>query len=66
VNAASPAYIELIDFIVARVTPEALLHFRPSAASQQRVAELIAGQHAGTLSTEEVSELDEYCRLSTS
>jgi hypothetical protein len=31
-NAASPVYLELIDFIVSRATPEALLNFRPSEA----------------------------------
>jgi hypothetical protein len=51
-NAASPVYLELIDFIVSRATPEALLQFRPSEANQRRVSELIEGQHKGTLSPE--------------
>jgi hypothetical protein len=43
-------------------TPEGLLHFRRSEASQRRVAELIARQHDGTLSAEEASELDDFAQ----
>jgi hypothetical protein len=32
-NAASPVYLELIDLIVSRATPEGLLQFRPSEAN---------------------------------
>jgi hypothetical protein len=40
-SAASPVYLEIIDFIAAGTTPEAVTHFQPSAEAQQRVAELI-------------------------
>jgi hypothetical protein len=62
-NAASPVYLELIDFIVSGTTPEALLRFRPSEASQRRVSELIESRHNGTLSAEEISELDEFAQI---
>jgi len=62
-NAASPVYLELIDFIVSRATPEALLQFRPSEANQRRVSELIEGRHNGTLSAEETSELDDFVQV---
>jgi hypothetical protein len=62
-NAATPAYTEVIDFIVSRVNPEALLQFQPSEANQRRVTELIEGQHNGTLSAEEASELNEYLQI---
>jgi hypothetical protein len=62
-NAASPVYLELIDFIVSRTTPEALLEFRPSEDNQRRVSDLIEGQHNGTLSTEEASELDDFVQI---
>jgi hypothetical protein len=62
-NAASPVYLELIDFIVSRATPEALLKFRPSRANQRRVSELIEGQQNGTLSAEETSELDDFIQV---
>lgn len=60
---ANPVYLELIDFIVARATPEALLQFRPSEANQKRVSDLIAREHAGTLSPDESSELSEFLQV---
>ena len=62
-NAASPVYLEVIDFIVSRASPEALLQFRPSEANQRRVSELIESDHNGTLSPEETSELDDFVQL---
>jgi hypothetical protein len=62
-NAASPVYLELIDFIVSGTTPGALLRFRPSEANQRRVSQLIEGQHTGTLSAEETSELDDFVQV---
>ena len=62
-TAAVPVYLELIDFIVSRATPEALLQFRPSEADQRRVSELIEGKHNGTLSDQEISELDDFVQL---
>ena len=59
-STASPAYFEIIDFIAAGTTSEAVAQFRPSPEAQHRVAELIDGEHAGRLSAEEKSELD-YC-----
>jgi hypothetical protein len=62
-NAASPVYLELIDFIVSRATLEELLKFRPSEANQRRVSQLIEGQHKGTLSAEEACELDDFAQV---
>jgi len=62
-KAASPAYIEMIDFIVTQTAPDALLDFRPSQSSQQRVAELVERQQSGTLSEEDASELDNFLQL---
>jgi len=60
---ANPAYQEMIDFIVSRATPDALLHFRPAEATRRRVAELVERQHGGALSAEEISELDDFVQL---
>ncbi|MGD1070630.1 MAG: hypothetical protein ABSB15_10865 [Bryobacteraceae bacterium] len=62
-KAANPVYLELIDFIVSRTTPEAMLQFRPSEVAQHRLAELIEGQDNGTLSAEETSELDDFVQI---
>ncbi len=60
---ASPAYFEIIDFIAAGTTPEAVTHFRPSPEAQQRVAELIEREKAARLSPEEQAELDHFMEL---
>lgn len=52
-----PAYFEIIEFIAAGTTPDAVVHFRPSSEAQQRVAELIEREREGSLSTEEKAEL---------
>jgi len=60
---ASPAYIEIIDFIAAGTTPEAVADFRPSPETQQRVAELMELEKAGRLSPEEQAELGHFMEL---
>jgi hypothetical protein len=62
-SVASPAYLEIIDFIAAGTTPEAVAHFRPSPEAQRRVAELIEQEKATGLSPEEKAELDHFLEL---
>ena len=40
-STASPAYFEIIEFIAAVTTSEAVADFHPSPEAQRRVAELI-------------------------
>jgi hypothetical protein len=63
ISAVSPAYFEIIEFIAAGTTPDAVVHFRPSSEAQQRVAELIEREREGSLSTEEKAELDHFVEL---
>jgi hypothetical protein len=62
-SAASTPYIEIIDFIAAGTTPEAVAHFRPSPEAQARVVELIEREKEGGLLPEEKSELDHFMEL---
>ena len=62
-NVTSPVYFEIVDFIAAGTTPEAVIDFRPSAEAQQRVADLIEREKADTLSPEEKAELDHFLEL---
>jgi hypothetical protein len=62
-NAAIPSYLEIIDFIAAGTTPQAVVDYHPSAEAQQRVAELIAREREGGLSPEEKAELDHFMDL---
>jgi hypothetical protein len=50
---ASPAYIEIIDFIAGGTTPETVANFQPSREAQQRVATLLELQQDGALSADE-------------
>ena len=62
-SAARPVYLELVDFLAAGTTPEALVRFRFSKEVQRRVSNLIEGRHNGVLSAEEESELDDFLQL---
>ena len=61
--AASPAYLEIIDLIATGTTPATVISFRPSQKAQLRVADLIARRNLGTISAEEVQELDDFLEL---
>jgi hypothetical protein len=56
------AYEEVIDFI-ASGRPETVVAFRPSEEARARVADLIAREKMGTLTADEVSELEHYLQL---
>jgi hypothetical protein len=62
-NVAIPSYLEIIDFIAAGTTPQAVIDYRPSPEAQQRVADLMAREKEGSLSPEEQSELDHFMDL---
>ncbi|HXB66818.1 MAG TPA: hypothetical protein VNY05_01135 [Candidatus Acidoferrales bacterium] len=62
-STATPAYFEIIDFIAAGTTPEAVVHFRPSPEAQRRLAELIEREKESALSPEEKAELDHFMEL---
>ena len=62
-EAASPVYLEIIDFIAAGTTPETVVNYRPSAGVQRRVAELIARDKDDMLTPEERAELDHFVEL---
>ena len=60
---ASPVYLEIVDFIAAGTTPEAVMNFHPSREAQQRLAVLMEHEKAGTVSPEEKAELDHFMEL---
>lgn len=62
-NAAAPAYLEIIDFIATGTTPRAVVEFRPSPEAQRKIEELIAREHQGSLAPEEKLELDHFMEL---
>jgi hypothetical protein len=62
-STASPAYLEIIDFIATGTTPEAVVHFRPSPEAERRVADLIDREQDTGLSPDEQAELDHFLEL---
>lgn len=54
---------EIIDFIAAGTTPEAVVAFHPSRSVQRRIAELVERRKQGRISAEDQSELDDYLQL---
>jgi hypothetical protein len=54
------AYEEIVDFIASGTTPKAVVDFRPSEATRNRVAELVNREKSGGLTPEEASELNQY------
>ena len=57
------AYSEVYEFLVSSPSPEEILAFRPSEATQERIRTLLAANKAGSLSTEETIELEEFDKL---
>jgi len=57
------SYEEIIDFIAAGTTPEAVVAFHPSDGVQQRVAGLVERSKEGSISAEDQSELEDYLQL---
>ena len=43
------AYEEVVDFIAAGTTPQNIIAFRPSEASQERVTDLLEREKSGEL-----------------
>lgn len=60
---ATKSYEEIIDFIAAGTTPEAVIAFRPSDTVQKRVASLVERSKTGAISPDEQSELEDYLQL---
>jgi hypothetical protein len=57
------SYEEVIDFIAAGATPQAVVAFHPSESVQRRVAELVERSKEGSISAEDQSELEDYLQL---
>ncbi len=57
------AYEEIVDFIAAGTTPQAVAQFEPSQQTKDHVADLIHREKTTGLSPEEASELDYYLRV---
>jgi hypothetical protein len=57
------AYAEVIDFLLNRPTPEAIVAFKVSPAAQARIHALLDKNREATLNATEAAELDLYEQL---
>ena len=57
------AYNEIVDFIAAGTTPQAVAAFTASSETKNRVAALIQLEKTAGLSSDERSELDHYLEI---
>lgn len=62
-STTNPAYFEIIDFIAAGTTPQALVCFRPSPEAQARVDDLIEREKENGLTPQKRAELDHFMEL---
>ncbi len=56
-------YRYILEFLVSKPSPQAMLEFAPTAEMQARVDELLQKNRGGVLSQAESEELDEYVRV---
>lgn len=61
--APSPAFDEVYEFLLSAPTPQDVIAFRPSEATQARIAGLLAKSKDGALTLDEQAELDEFARV---
>lgn len=54
---------EVYDFLLSTPTPEQIISFRPSEATQSRIRELLELNREGNLQAEEQAALDEFSRV---
>ena len=62
-DAYAPVYEELVDFIARGSTPEQVIAFRPSAETEQRVADLMRREKESQLTAPEITELNRYLEI---
>lgn len=55
----SPIYDRLLDYIVAKATPQDILAFKATDEEQERIDKLLDRNNAGILTPQERAELDE-------
>lgn len=62
---ASPDMLfeEISDYFVSRMTPEAIIAFKPSEALDECLHELLDKNSEGTLTSEERAELDHFMQM---
>jgi hypothetical protein len=63
VTGLSPVYDDFLNFVVEKATPQQILDYRLSEASQRRAVYLTERRKAGTLTSDEALELEQMLEL---
>ena len=63
INYLSVAYLDLMDYLIEKATPEEILAYKASEKEEQRAAELLEKNSAGTLTPEESEELQQMLEV---
>jgi hypothetical protein len=58
-----PLFREVYYFLASQPSRQQIMNYRPSAAAQERLRELLDLHRAGRSSTEQTAELDEFEQL---
>ncbi len=58
--AQASTFDEIYEFLTSAPSPEQIIAFRPSPATQTRVRALLEANRAGTLTPDQQAELDEF------
>lgn len=56
-------YRYILEFLVSRPSHQEIVDFGPTSEMQERASELLQKNRAGSLTTKETQELDEYMRI---
>jgi hypothetical protein len=59
----NPLFDEIMDFLTSSPTPEQIIAFRPSAALDQRLQDLLELNSRDSLNVNERAELEEFLRV---
>lgn len=58
-----PLFREVYYFLASQPTRQQIMDYRPSAAAQERLRQLLDAQHSGRINPAETAELDEFEQL---
>lgn len=58
-----PVFDEVYEFLTSAPSPEAIMSFRPSDETQQRISTLLEANRNGSLTPQEQMELEEFSRV---
>jgi len=63
VSQLSPVYEDLLDYLVAKATPQEIMAFKASESAQERARDLMDRNNAGTLTPDETAELQQILQV---